>query len=749
MFPTRCSMSSGTASPLGRKPPSPHRRQPGPHLQHPGLSRPDDRGLAGGGRVPSSFDAEGPGEGGAPRLDRLGQVDVDQSGDHETVAPRHPEGAHRHPGFLGVGHYEAHPIRRHGQHHPGRALTEQGRVVGQAPVGNGEADAALHGHLGQGDTDAAVGDIMDPVEQPIADQPGHQLHQPGMAFQVERRQGAAPVSPRREGPQRAAQARVVLGPDQQQVVTSHQGDRRWGRRQVLDQAEDGNDGGGVDVAPPALVVQADVAPDDGNAERQARLGHAVDGLGELPHDLGVFRVAEVQAVDQGHRASAHAGHVERRFGHHQSGAGAGVEGTPATVAVRGQGHASARGRPGRRRRQPGRLQAQQDGVAPRGHHRVQEQLVVVLPVHPRRVDQHGQQVGAAVVGRGEGAGVAGGHLVERRGPRHGPVVTGRVLVEAGGRDIGQDLAVPTVEDPQAPPGRHPANHRGPHLPLGAARQDRGQVVGRDNGDHPFLALAGHDLEGQHGRFPQGHRGHVDVHPDPAARRRLAGSADQPRPAQVLDADHEVAIQQLQARLDEPLLLERVADLDVGPFGRLDGGVVAEPRGCQHAHAADPVAAGGGTEQDREIAGTRRPAEDQPVHRQDAQAQHVDQGVVGVALVKDQFPAHGGDADGVAVPRDPTDHPGGDPAAVGIVEGTETQWVHGGDGPGTHGEDVPQDPAHPRRGPLVGLDRGGVIVALDPQRNGNPIAGVDHAGVLTGAHQHVIRLGRQAGEVNLR
>ena len=77
------------------------------------------------------------------------------------------------------------------------------------------------------------------------------------------------------------------------------------------------------------------------------------------------------------------------------------------------------------------------------------------------------------------------------------------------------------------------------------------------------------------------------------------------------------VEQLEARLDEPLLLEGVADLHVGSLGRLGLGVVAEPGRRQDAHPADAVAAGARPEQHGQISDPGRPAEDQAVDGQDA------------------------------------------------------------------------------------------------------------------------------------
>src|SRR5690606_16745930 len=91
---------------------------------------------------------------------------------------------------------------------------------------------------------------------------------------------------------------------------------------------------------------------------------------------------------------------------------------------------------------------------------------------------------------------------------------------------------------------------------------------------------------------------VDVHPETGPARRLGGGARQPGRAQVLDAGHQVALVQLETRLDQLLLLERVAHLDAGTLG---GGLLVEGSRRQHGSAADAVAAGGGAEQDGDVA----------------------------------------------------------------------------------------------------------------------------------------------------
>ena len=90
-------------------------------------------------------------------------------------------------------------------------------------------------------------------------------------------------------------------------------------------------------------------------------------------------------------------------------------------------------------------------------------------------------------------------------------------------------------------------------------------VGLHDREHPLLALRRHDLDGRHGGFPQRHLGHVHVHPVAGARRGLRRRAGEPGTTEVLDPDDEAAVEQLEGRLDEPLLLEGIAHLHARPL----------------------------------------------------------------------------------------------------------------------------------------------------------------------------------------
>ena len=129
----------------------------------------------------------------------------------------------------------------------------------------------------------------------------------------------------------------------------------------------------------------------------------------------------------------------------QGGPGPRVERAPAGVAVRRQSQTRA----AIARRGDARCgQPQEGGVAARSDHGVQEQLVVVLPVDPRGVHEQGQQVGSAIRRwrhRRRVIQPAGGEIGRLD---HGPLVSRGVVVKGRRRDVGEHLAVPTVQDPQ-------------------------------------------------------------------------------------------------------------------------------------------------------------------------------------------------------------------------------------------------------------------------------------------------------------
>ena len=142
------------------------------------------------------------------------------------------------------------------------------------------------------------------------------------------------------------------------------------------------------AAPLGLVVERDVAGDDRRPQSRARLGHAVNDLGESPHHFRTFGRGEVQTVRnrKGSRADAH--DVARRLGDYEARAFARVKRAVTTVAV--QTH---------RERAPRLLDAHDRRVRARKHCRVRPNHVVVLLKDPllRRDVRRGQQTRERVV----------------------------------------------------------------------------------------------------------------------------------------------------------------------------------------------------------------------------------------------------------------------------------------------------------------------------------------------------------------
>ena len=111
---------------------------------------------------------------------------------------------------------------------------------------------------------------------------------------------------------------------------------------VFKNADDANHGRGIDAFAQSFVVEADIATGDGNFKLFARFGDAVDHLRELPHDVRLLRVAEVEAVGCADRRSSRASHVARGFGDGVHRTQARIEIAPASVAIERHGEAALR-----------------------------------------------------------------------------------------------------------------------------------------------------------------------------------------------------------------------------------------------------------------------------------------------------------------------------------------------------------------------------------------------------------------------
>ena len=146
--------------------------------------------------------------------------------------------------------------------------------------------------------------------------------------------GPATGSPRSlDSSDAARRRRVGLGRDQRHGVAFAREPEPPGAARVRQLTDQPDDRRRVDRALGALVVERDVAAHDRHAERAAGVAEAGDGARELPRDVRLLGVAEVQAVRQAQRLGADAGEVGRALEHGLDGAAVWVGGDAAAVAV--------------------------------------------------------------------------------------------------------------------------------------------------------------------------------------------------------------------------------------------------------------------------------------------------------------------------------------------------------------------------------------------------------------------------------
>jgi hypothetical protein len=148
--------------------------------------------------------------------------------------------------------------------------------------------------------------------------------------------------------------------------------------------------------------------------------------------------------------------------------------------------------------------------------------------------------------------------------RREPVVDDRVRGQRRGRDP-DDLPA-ALEDRDVAVGGHDADDGAGDPPPLADLADRCFAVRPDDREHPFLALRDEDLEGGQPRLPAGHGIEVDEHAGPGPVGGLRGRAGDAAGAEVLEPLDEPALDELERRLDEELLGERVADLNGWSLG---------------------------------------------------------------------------------------------------------------------------------------------------------------------------------------
>ena len=290
-----------------------------------------------------------------------------------------------------------------------------------------------------------------------------------------------------------------------------------------------------------------------------------------------------------------------------------------------------------------------------------------------------------------------------------------------------------------------ADDREIQLPLLEDRFGKILAAGLQNHQHALLALAQHHLVRRHPLLADRHLVEIEPQADAALRRHFDAGGGQARRAHVLDGDDGVRRHQLEARLDQQLLGERVADLHGRP---LFLAVVIE-FGARHGGAMDAVAPGLRADIDHRIADAGGGRIENLVLLGDADGHRVDQDVAVVRLVEIGLAADGRHADAIAIAADAGNDALDQMLHLRRVDLAKAQRVHVGDRPRAHGEDVAQDAADAGRRALVRLDEARVVVAFHLEDGGVAIADVDDAGILARALDDPGRLGRQLGQMDAR
>jgi hypothetical protein len=276
------------------------------------------------------------------------------------------------------------------------------------------------------------------------------------------------------------------------------------------------------------------------------------------------------------------------------------------------------------------------------------------------------------------------------------------------------------------------------LPLLEDPHDVMLVTGLRDHEHALLRFGQQDLVGRHVGLARRHQRRVDVDAGAGARGHLARAGGETGRAHVLDADDVAAPDQLQRRLEQQLLGERVADLYLRSLRfRLVAQLLAG-----EGRAVDAVAAGARAHRHDRVADAARLAADQLVRAHQTDRHGVHERVPLVRVVEVHLTADVRNADGVAVIADALDDTRRTGSGRAAVERAEAQRIEDGDRPRAHGEDVTQDAAHAGGRAFVRLDRRRVVVRFDLERDGEAVADVDDARVLAGTLQHPRRLRRQ-------
>jgi len=128
---------------------------------------------------------------------------------------------------------------------------------------------------------------------------------------------------------------------------------------------------GINGLPFCLVVKADITASHRNIKLPTGSSNAFDRLFKLPHNLGLFRIAEIQAIGDTHRCGPDAGQIAAGLSHGYFPASPGIQVGIKRVSV--QSHGETLFAP---------FKPQNGGICSGQNNRIYLHHMIVLPENP-------------------------------------------------------------------------------------------------------------------------------------------------------------------------------------------------------------------------------------------------------------------------------------------------------------------------------------------------------------------------------
>ena len=278
---------------------------------------------------------------------------------------------------------------------------------------------------------------------------------------------------------------------------------------VFENADDSDHGCWIDSFAQGFVIKADVAASNRNVKFLAGLSDAINHLRELPHDVRLLWIAEIQAIGRAHRSRTRASHVACRIGDGVHRPKLRIEIAPPAVAIERHGEPALRALDADDASIPGARTFNRVGL----HH-----VVVLLPDPTLPADiRTGEQVlqVAREIARF-------GQLDRcRHLPRHrrlpsfeGTLVHGRIVGKRFVRNFGNNFSV--VKHAHLAVTRDAADFDGVESPLLKYAEDFFFAALLRHQQHALLGFAEHDLVWRHAGFALRHAVQFDLGSDVAA-----------------------------------------------------------------------------------------------------------------------------------------------------------------------------------------------------------------------------------------